>query len=115
VKPLIVGANIATCRGRKASPAVDTHAGPVAIAVAAHAAESDGEPMIAGASTIEEEDWRTTECGDDGVHPAIVVDIAVDIAEGGAPRSQRSVHAGIDALETAVVVQSNQWNFLVAQ
>jgi len=66
--------------------------------------------MIATA-TVEEQDWRAAESRDEDVDPAVVV----DVAKGGAACSQRRGHAGIGALETAVVIQRKQRQLLVAQ
>src|SRR5260221_2609090 len=104
VKALVIGTHVAAGGGCYASLAVDAHAGAVPIAIAARSPQSNGQPMIATA-TVEEQDWRAAESRDEDVDPAVVV----DVAKGGAACSQRRGHAGIGALETAVVVQREQW------
>src|SRR5260221_13617060 len=109
VRALVIGPHVAAGGGCYPSLAVDAPAGPVPIAIAALSPQSKGQPMIATA-TVEEQDWRAAESRDEDVDPAVVV----DVAKGGAACSQRRGHAGIGALETAVVIQRKQRQLLVA-
>src|SRR6516162_1801776 len=100
MKALIVGRDIAAGRGRKPRLTVNAHASPIAVAVAARPRESDGKPVIAAAPTIQQERRRPSEIADDNIHPAVIIYIAKSSAACGPWHS----HAGIGALEAAMVV-----------
>ncbi len=111
VETLVIGAHVAARGTRKTSPAVHVYARAVAIAIAAGAAESNGEPVVAVGSAVEKQDWGTTQSGNESVHPAVIV----DIAKGHAARSQRRGDAGVSSFEASVMIEGEQWNFFVTQ
>src|SRR5258708_1170891 len=111
VETLVIGARVAARRSRKTSLAVDAHARAVAIAIAAGASKSNGEPVVTIGSAVEKQHWRTTQSRNESVHPAVVV----DVAKGRTARSQRRGDAGLGSFEASVMIEGEQWNFLVTQ
>src|ERR1700758_5248901 len=63
------------------------------------------------AAVIEKQNWWAAQCGEDDVHPAVVI----DVPESSSARGQRRSYPRIDALEATIVIDGQQRHFFVAQ
>lgn len=111
MKAFVVGAHIAAGGGREARLAVHGNTRAVSVAIAARSPKQNRKPVISAIIAVEKQHGRSTENADHDVHLAIII----DVSKGGTARGQRRGYPRIGALEMAVVIHRQQWQFFIAQ
>src|ERR1700691_2395141 len=108
MQPFVVRREITSCSCREPGLSVYPHSRAEAVTVAAHPAQSDGEPMQF--SSIIYEYMRTAaQCGCDRVNPSVII----EVAERRTTSCNRSCAARIRLLEPAVAIERQQRRFQV--
>src|SRR5438552_3630144 len=110
MEALIIRRKITSRGGRVPGLPVHINARAEPVAVAAGAAESDGQPMLVS-TTIHQDNGMAAENGHRSIHPAVIVQISKRETTAG----ERRCDSRVRAFETAVMVQSKQWRLQIVQ
>src|ERR1700686_567355 len=110
MESLVIRGKIASGSSGKSSLPVDSHTGPITIAVAASSPQREDEPMLLTAS-IHEHLGRCAQPRGYHIHPPIII----KITERRAPSGYRNVAARIGPLKVPMFVDRKQWRLEVMQ